>query len=139
MVPSTIFRLVGKINNEERLTDESGMCDTIDALLDNTNDDDKQDAHVMLFSPEIMQHPRAIQLLVRRGVPTSRRVNGRFALHVFLQSVHITQSPEVVPTISLFNDEDFATEFNGLTPLKIAMDRGFPASIIEHIKSRIEK
>jgi hypothetical protein len=134
VVSETLFRLIGKITIDDRITDEKDMCDTIDALLDNV--DDKY-AHLMFFNETVIRYPMATRKLIQRGIPTNMRMNGRFALHVYLQTV--PRSPEVTATISLFNDEDFATEFNGLTPLRIATDREFPAAVIGHIKSRIEK
>ena len=130
----SLFRLIGKITDDERLTDEKDMCDTIDALLDNI---DRTYAHLMFFSDQVLHYPRAIQKLIQRGIPTNMRMNGRYALHVYMQTV--PWSPEVTATISLFNDEDFATEFNGLTPLRIATDREFHPTVLEHIKCRIEK
>ena len=133
-VSDKIFSLIGDTHTEDRLTDEDDMCDTISALLDNT---DSTHHHLMFFNVDVMQHPAAMQLLIQRGVPTNKRLNGRHALHVYLQTAPRGQT--VTSTIALFNDEDFTTEFNGLTPLNIARDREFPDSVIDHIMSRIEK
>ena len=130
-VHALVFDVFGYAN-DDGYYEESAVCGTIRAFIDNN----VRGLHMLFFNGSVVHFPSAVRMLIEAGVPTNKTsTGGHFALHFFLQCVD--SRVDAVPTISMFKDEDFRTEFNGLTPLSIATHRELNANVIGHIKGRI--